>query len=93
MRLRDYDVVNNVTKVTLCFRCDGFHDVFTAIQMVPEQTANRLVPGSPLVKIVAPRGQVRWKRRCAGHNDSTVSEITRCRRDTVPFGQVFATGR
>jgi hypothetical protein len=55
MPLPDYDVVNNVTKVTLCFRCDGFHDVFTAIRMVPEQTANRLVRGSPLLKIVAPR--------------------------------------
>jgi hypothetical protein len=45
MPLRDHDVVNNVTKFTLCFRCDGFHDVFTAIPMVPEQTANRLLPG------------------------------------------------
>ena len=33
MPLRDYDVVNNVTKFTLCFRCDGFHDVFTVIRM------------------------------------------------------------
>jgi hypothetical protein len=56
MPLRDYDVVNNVTKVTLCFRCAGFRDVFTAIRMVREQTATRLLPRSPLVKIIAPRG-------------------------------------
>jgi hypothetical protein len=54
--LRHYDVVNKVIKVTLCFRCDSFQDVLTAIRMVPEQTANRLLPGSPLVKIVTPRG-------------------------------------